>query len=194
MSKENKNSDEAMQGMVGLVGFVIILPLLYFDVVDFFWTGLYLWIAIAAAGVGLIQYSEINKSKSNDILKNFDAAKKGKSTAKKPSKKDLDDDFDLPGYGAIIWKSSEGLPISFDYVNAEGECTERTIILRKLYKDSKTRFYLQGHCLLRKSSRTFVSDRMKNIYNQQGEIFEIKEFIDKIAGYRAYGTTKIQEK
>ena len=106
---------------------------------------------------------------------------------------DIDDDFDLPGYGAIIWEDKNGMPINFDYTNAKGIYSERKILLKRIYKDSKTRFYFWGHCLLRESMRTFISTNVENIYDDNGVIIELPDFIDTLVGYKAYGTKKIKE-
>lgn len=103
-----------------------------------------------------------------------------------------DDDFDLPGFGVIVWESAEGLPINFNYRNAAGVYTERSVILHKIYKDGKTRFYFQGTCLLRHASRTFLSTNIEDIYDNNGELIELPDFVNALTGYDAFGTSDVR--
>lgn len=132
------------------------------------------------------------KQKENYIISHFESMPKPKRKVKAEKPSD-NDDFDLPGYGIAIWESSKGVPINFNYVGADGKYTERTVIVHKMLKDSKTRFYFQGYCLLRKATRTFNSENIQDIYDMDGEIIEVPEFINKLAGYDAYGSTDILE-
>lgn len=129
------------------------------------------------------------------ILERFSTmrAKKEAVRYNQPKQESNDDDFDLPGYGSVIWNSSEGLPINFNYIDSDGNYTERTVVLHRLYKDSKTRFYFQGYCLMRKALRTFVSDRVQDIYDLNGELFEIPQFINNLTGYPAFGSNEVRE-
>ena len=106
---------------------------------------------------------------------------------------DIDDDFDLPGYGAIIWENKKGVFVNFSYTNATGIHSERKILLQRIYKDSKTRFYFFGYCLLREAMRTFVSTRVDNVYDNQGVVIDLPDFINTLSGYEAYGTTEIKK-
>lgn len=107
-------------------------------------------------------------------------------------KQDTDDDFDLPGFGEPIWQSDKGVAINFSYTDATGKKTKRRVILHKIFKDSKTRFYLQGYCQLRKAERTFISDKMKDLHDDNGEIFDLSQFIDGLVGYNAFGSTEVR--
>lgn len=129
--------------------------------------------------------------KEKEIVVHFESMPKPKRKVhgEKPTE---DDDFDLPGYGVAIWESSEGVPINFNYVRADGKYTERTVIIHKMTKDSKTRFYFQGYCLLRKATRTFNSENIQDIYDMNGEIIEVPEFVNRLAGYDAYGSTEVK--
>lgn len=102
-----------------------------------------------------------------------------------------DEDFDLPGFGEPIWQSTDGIDINLSYTDASGKCTKRRLSLHKIYKDSKTRFYFQGYCHLRKAERTFISDRIKDLHHINGEVIEIPEFINNLSGYEAFGSKKI---
>ncbi len=124
------------------------------------------------------QFAKIDKSKNRQGLK--------------PASLADPEDFDLPGYGKVVWESAKGLPVNFIYETGKGQ-TERTVILHKIYKDSKTRFYFQGYCLLRKALRTFNSEHVADLYDTNGEVFEIPEFIDRTVGYAAYGTKTVRE-
>ena len=115
-----------------------------------------------------------------------------KPTPRLKQQPEEDDDFDLPGFGVIVWESAEGLPINFNYRNAAGVYTERSIILHKIYKDGKTRFYFQGTCLLRHASRTFLSTNIVDIYDNNGELIELSDFVNALTGYDAFGTSDVR--
>lgn len=102
------------------------------------------------------------------------------------------EDFDLPGFGSLIWKSEEGVPVNFTYTDASKKKTERRAVMHKLMKDGKTRFYFEGYCQLRKASRTFNSDNMKDLHDDNGEIIEIEDFINKLAGYKVFGNSEVR--
>lgn len=105
---------------------------------------------------------------------------------------DTDDDFDLPGFGEPVWQSDKGSPVNFTYTDASGRKTKRSIVLHKIFKDSKTRFYFQGYCKLRKAERTFVSDNIRDLHDDNGEILDLSEFINSLAGYSAFGSTEVK--
>lgn len=102
------------------------------------------------------------------------------------------EDFDLPGFGSLIWKSEEGVPINFTYTDASKKKTKRRVVMHKMMKDSKTRFYFEGYCQLRKASRTFNSDNMQDLHDENGEIIEIEDFINNLAGYKAFGNAEVR--
>lgn len=132
-----------------------------------------------------------NRKKEKSIIEHFkNMPKPGRKIIAKPPQED--DDFNLPDYGVAVWKSSKGLPINFNYKNANGEYSERTVIIHQMTKDSKTRFYFHGYCLLRKAKRTFNSENIQDIYDMNGEILDLPDFINKLAGYDAYGTTEVK--
>lgn len=108
------------------------------------------------------------------------------------TEKSTDDDFDLQGFGSLIWKSEEGVPINFTYTDASKKKTKRRVIMHEMTKDSKTRFYFEGYCQLRKASRTFNSENMQDLHDDNGEIIEIEDFINKLAGYKAFGTKEVR--
>lgn len=105
---------------------------------------------------------------------------------------DTDDDFDLPGFGEPVWQSNDGVPVNFTYTDASGKKTNRSIILHKIFKDSKTRFYFQGYCKMRKAERTFVSDNIRDLHDDNGEILDLPEFINGLSGYGAFGSTEVK--
>lgn len=105
---------------------------------------------------------------------------------------DNDEDFDLPGFGEPIWQSDKGVPVNFSYTDAKGKKTNRNIILHKIFKDSKTRFYFQGYCQMRKAERTFISDKIKDLHDNNGEIIDLPKFINDLAGYDAFGSSEIR--
>lgn len=107
-------------------------------------------------------------------------------------KRDTDDDFDLPGFGEPVWQSDKGVPINFSYTDASGKKTKRRIALHKIFKDSKTRFYFQGYCQLRKAERTFVSDKIKDLHDDNGEIIDLPQFINNLTGYAAFGSAEVR--
>ena len=41
--------------------------------------------------------------------------------------------------------------------------------------------------------RTFISTNVENIYDDNGVIIELPDFIDTLVGYKAYGTKEIKE-
>lgn len=105
---------------------------------------------------------------------------------------DTDDDFDLPGFGEPVWQSDKGIPVNFSYTDASGKKTNRRIVLHKIFKDSKTRFYFQGYCQLRKAERTFVSDKIKDLHDDNGEIIDLPQFINDLTGYDAFGSAEVR--
>lgn len=107
-------------------------------------------------------------------------------------KRDTDDDFDLPGFGEPVWQSDKGVPINFSYTDASGKKTKRRIVLHKIFKDGKTRFYFQGYCQLRKAERTFVSDKIKDLHDDNGEIIDLPQFINNLTGYDAFGSAEVK--
>lgn len=107
-------------------------------------------------------------------------------------KRDTDDDFDLPGFGEPVWQSDKGIPVNFSYTDASGKKTKRRIVLHKIFKDGKTRFYFQGYCQLRKAERTFVSDKIKDLHDDNGEIIDLPQFINDLTGYDAFGSAEVR--
>ena len=107
-------------------------------------------------------------------------------------KRDTDDDFDLPGFGEPVWQSDKGIPVNFSYTDASGKKTKRRIALHKIFKDGKTRFYFQGYCQLRKAERTFVSDKIKDLHDDNGELIDLPQFINGLTGYDAFGSAEVR--
>jgi hypothetical protein len=162
-SKEN----EMTTGAATIIGIFVVFPLLYFEIVDFIWTGLLIWIFGTAIFSGIM--NEIEKKKAEE-----------------------DEDFDLAGLGALIWKSDEGVPVNFSYTDAKGKKSDRKVVLHKIFKDSKTRFYFEGYCQLRRAERTFDSEKIELLHDTNGEILELPEFINNIVGYEAFGSTEVR--
>lgn len=172
-----KNNKKTIEAIAGAVCFVVIPLLLCFDVIDFLWTGFTLWAVII-----YIEVNFLSEKKSGE--------KEPIQISEEQQEFEIDD---LPGYGLLIWNSKKGLPVRFSYVDAHGKKTERTVSLNKLFKDNPKRFYFQGKCSLRKEQRTFVSNRIENIYISANETISIHEFINSLAGYKAYGTNVFKQ-
>lgn len=162
-SKEN----EMIIGAATIIGIFVVFPLLYFEIVDFIWTGLLIWIFGTSIFSGIM--NEIEKKKAEE-----------------------DEDFDLAGLGALVWKSDEGVPVNFSYTDAKGKKSGRQVVLHRIFKDSKTRFYLEGYCKLRRAERTFNSEKIELLHDMNGEILELPEFINNIVGYEAFGSTEVR--
>ena len=156
---ENQKADETLQGAVAFIGLCVILPLCYFEKIEFAWTGI--------------------------ILTHFKPQIEQK-------KAETDEDFDLAGTGVLIWKSDEGVPVNFSYTDAKGKKSDRQVVLHRIFKDSKTRFYLEGYCKLRRAERTFNSEKIELLHDTNGEILELPEFINNIVGYEAFGSTEVR--
>lgn len=163
-SKEN----EMTTGAATIIGIFVVFPLLYFEIVDFIWTGLLIWIFGTAIFSGIM--NEIEKKKAEE-----------------------DEDFDLAGLGALIWKSDEGVPVNFSYTDAKGKKSDRKVVLHKIFKDSKTRFYFEGYCQLRRAERTFNSEKIELLHNTDGEILEMPDFINNLVGYEVFGSAEIRK-
>ena len=88
---ENQKADETLQGAVAFIGLCVILPLCYFEKIEFAWTGIILWVILSLILSGILTHfqPQIDKKKAED------------------------EDFDLAGLGALIWKSDEGVPVNF---------------------------------------------------------------------------------
>lgn len=168
---ENQKADETLQGAVALVGLCVILPLCYFDKIEFAWTGIILWVILSLILSGILTHfkPQIEQKKAEN-----------------------NKDFDLAGTGALIWKSDEGVPVNFSYTDAKGKKSDRQVVLHRIFKDSKTRFYLEGYCKLRRAERTFNSEKIELLHDTNGEIIELPEFINNIVGYEAFGSAEVR--
>ena len=78
----------------------------------------------------------------------------------------------------IIWKSKDGIKVNINYVDAHGKNSQRAIILDRIFRRKGTT-YFEGVCLLRHERRTFKVDNITDMYNDNGEIIEIKKFKKK---------------
>lgn len=56
----------------------------------------------------------------------------------------------------------EGRLVKFDYCDADGKCTTRTVNCYRVWHDDKCT-YVQGWCTLRNELRTFRTERMSNL-------------------------------
>jgi len=168
---ENQIENETLQGAVAFIGLFVILPLCYFDKIEFAWTGVILWVILSLILSGILSHfqPQIDKKKAED------------------------EDFDLAGLGALIWKSDEGVPVNFSYTDAKGKKSDRKVVLHKIFKDSKTRFYFEGYCQLRRAERTFNSEKIELLHNTDGEILEMPDFINNLVGYEAFGSAEIRK-
>lgn len=79
-----------------------------------------------------------------------------------------------------IWKSKDGVKININYVDAHGKNSHRSVILDRIFRRKGTT-YFEGVCLLRHERRTFKVDGITDMYDDNGEIIEIKKFIDGLA-------------
>lgn len=164
------NNQETTGGLVGgMIGVIMLFALI-------FWADFGVWGSLlTSVFTGAIIVAMIDAPRAQQ--------KKNKNTK---------EDFDLKGFGATIWESKEGEHINFTYTDASGKKTERKIILHKIMKDSRTRFYFEGYCKMRKASRTFCTDKIKNLHNEQGEVIELPDFINTTVGYGAFGSSEVR--
>jgi hypothetical protein len=97
--------------------------------------------------------------------------------------KDQGEDFD--GFGDIEFIKNKDLPfvtVKFNYTNSNGEKSERTLGVNKIFKSDsfgEKHYYIRGFCHLKVAYRTFRIDRMSGLTNLvSGKIYENpKEFI-----------------
>lgn len=171
---KNTNTQETPGGTIGgIVGLFTLFAMIYWGDCGV-WTSL-ITSLLTGAIIGAM----------------IDSATEVEKTQKEEDDDD-DDDFDLPGFGEPIWESKVGVPVNFAYTNACGKKTKRRVTLHKIFKDSKTRFYFRGYCHLRNEERTFISNNIRDLHDDNGEILDLPEFINSLAGYSAFGSTKVK--
>ena len=65
---ENQKTDETLQGAVALIGLCVILPLCYFEKIEFAWTGIILWVILSLILSGILTHfkPQIEKKKAEN--------------------------------------------------------------------------------------------------------------------------------
>lgn len=78
------------------------------------------------------------------------------------------------------------LDVTFDYIDARGNPTERTVTVRSIECDwDGTPITVTGRCHARKSSRTFRVDRMDGVISPDGEVLDPDLFFQEEIEARA---------
>lgn len=169
---EKTNTQETLGGTIGgIAGLFVLFAMIYWGDCNV-WTSLIVSL-LAGAIIGAMIDSSIKAEEAQ-------------------KEENGDDDFDLPGFGEPIWESKEGVPVNFAYTNACGKKTKRRVTLHKIFKDSKTRFYFRGYCHLRNEERTFISNNIRDLHDDNGEILDLPGLINDLAGYSAFGSTEVK--
>lgn len=64
--------EELLQGSVAFIGLFVILPLAYYDKIDFLWTGIILWLVLSLIMSGILTHFQPQieqKRKENEAKK-----------------------------------------------------------------------------------------------------------------------------
>ncbi|MBQ8465725.1 MAG: hypothetical protein IJ545_06940 [Alphaproteobacteria bacterium] len=67
---EDQKKNETLEGAVAFIGLFVILPLLYFDKINFLWTGIILWLVLALILSGILDHfrPQIEQRKAKEKL------------------------------------------------------------------------------------------------------------------------------
>jgi hypothetical protein len=88
--------------------------------------------------------------------------------------------------------SIDGVLISFEYADANGEVTERGLMCRRCWS-SKGTLYVAGYCTLRKAYRTFCVDQMSDVVEARTK----RPITDAVAYFGRYAiekTARVQQR
>lgn len=58
-----------------------------------------------------------------------------------------------------------------EYINGDGEVTERPIILTWIEDLGDGKYFLHAYCKLRNENRTFALDRVQSIWQEGGAVY-----------------------
>lgn len=76
-----------------------------------------------------------------------------------------------------LWKDKKGYIVSINYEDADGNLTKRKIKITQVKKNSDSQVYLVAYCYEKKGRRLFRMDRVKEFYNQNGELISTNEVL-----------------
>lgn len=70
-----------------------------------------------------------------------------------------------------------------EYINGDGEITERPIILTWIENLDEGKYFLHAYCKLREDNRTFDLDRVQSIWQEGGDVHrKPHEFFAEVYG------------
>jgi hypothetical protein len=82
--------------------------------------------------------------------------------------------------GETVW-GGEPVQIEFEYCNAQGEYTKRTIRLERVYKTGGAN-YFRGYCYLRNEERNFKLSRVLGNISIDGNTISTRDLVKRLAG------------
>lgn len=83
--------------------------------------------------------------------------------------------------GKVVWHGDESRMVGICYEDAAGKETTRTVAIKAVTIDfDRTRAFLHAFCLDRGELRSFRVDRVKDIFDEHGEILDKKRFLQEV--------------